>query len=183
MSAGYVYCITNPSIPDLVKIGMTTRTVEERLEEANSNSTWSPFPYRVEFAKWVLRAEEREHTLHRIFHSERVNPKREWFRVPVETVRLHFELMDGPWWTVLPEDTHAAKSMSRELVTQFLNETVYPAEGDETVDWMDAVKAFQEWKRRNGHFYGNMTDLKNALVAQYGRPPWADIRLKMESLP
>jgi hypothetical protein len=91
--------------------------------------------------------------------------------------------MDGPWWTVLPEETPGAKSMSRELVTQFLNETVYPTEGDETVDWMDAVKAFQEWKRRNGHFYGNMTDLKNALVAQYGRPPWADIRLKMESLP
>ena len=49
-------------MPDLVKIGVTTRTVEERLDEANSNSTWMPFPYQAEFAKWVLSAEQREHT-------------------------------------------------------------------------------------------------------------------------
>ena len=183
MSAGYVYCITNPSMPDLVKIGVTTRTVEERLDEANSNSTWMPFPYQAEFAKWVLSAEQREHTLHRIFHSYRVNPKREWFRVPVETVRLHFELMDGPWWSETQEETPTMKSMSQDIVTQFLNETVYPAEGPGMVDWMDAVKAFQEWKKRKGHFYGNMNDLRTALCRQYGRPPWTDIRLKMESPP
>jgi hypothetical protein len=182
MSAGYVYCITNPSMPDLVKIGMTTRTVEERLEEANCNSTWTPFPYQLEFAKWVLHAEQREHTLHRIFHSQRVNPKREWFRLPVETVRLHFELMDGPWWA-LQEETQGSKSLSQDIVTQFLNETIYPNEDGGSVDWMDAVKAFQDWKKRKGHFYGNTTDLKNALFKQCGRPPWTDIRLKTESLP
>lgn len=181
--SGFVYCIANSSMPDLVKIGMTSRTVEERLSEANSNSTWTPFPYHVEFAKWVLNAEQREKTLHRIFHSYRVSPNREWFRVPVDTVRLHFELMDGPWWSeaALPEETPLAKSMSQEIVTDFLNETVWPAEGGDGVECEDATKAFKEWKKRKGHFYGNMTDLKNALFKQYGRPPWTDIRLKMES--
>lgn len=183
MSAGYVYCITNPSMPDLVKIGFTTRTVEERLEEANSNSTWTPFPFQVEFAKWVLAAEHREHTLHRIFHAHRVNPKREWFRVPMETVRLHFELMDGPWWsepTQEPE-TPLAKSMSQDIVHQFLNETIYPQEGGLSTDWMDVVKSFQEWKKRKGYHYGNVNDLRLLLFKQYGRPPWTDIRLKTES--
>lgn len=185
-SEGYVYCVTNPGIPELVKIGMTTRTVEERMEEANSNSTWMPYPHKVEFAKKVQDANHREKTLHRIFHAYRVNPNREWFRLPVDTVRLHFELMDGPWWeeTTMDEDIPAGKKASPGIVRQFLNETIYPAEeGGSPVDWLDVVGVFQGWKKQNGHHYGNMTDLRDALTSQYGRPPWTDIRLKMESSP
>jgi hypothetical protein len=183
MSAGYVYCITNPSMPDLVKIGVTSRPLEERLDEANSNSTWTPFPYKVEFAKWVAHAEHRELTLHRIFHAQRVNPKREWFRVPVETVRLHFELMDGSLWTEAPAEaeTPLSKSMSQEIVHQFLNETVYPSVEDTATEWTDVVRAFQAWKKRNGHHYGNIKDLQTTLFTEYGRPPWSDIRIKTES--
>jgi hypothetical protein len=180
MSHGYVYCITNPSIPDLVKIGLTTRTLEERLAEANSNSTWTPFPYQVEFAKWVAGCETKEITLHKIFHAQRVNPKREWFRVPVETVRLHFELMDGPWWSAesCPPEP---KTTSQDIVVQFLNDTVYPNENSTVTDWDSVKQAFQEWKKQKGHYHGNTGDLKNALFDQYGRPPWTDFRLKTES--
>lgn len=181
MSAGYVYCITNPSMPDLVKIGTTTRTVEERLDEANSNSTWTPFPYKVEFAKWVTHAEQREKTLHRIFHSYRVNPHREWFRLPVETVRLHFELMDGPWWSEAPAETPTGKSKSREIVTQFLNDVIWPSDGAPTVEWRTMVEAFQDWKKRKGFYYGNVNDLYAIVKEQYGCPPWTGIQLKMES--
>lgn len=183
MSAGYVYCITNPSMPDLVKIGTTIRPLEERLDEANSNSTWTPFPYKVECAKWVLNATHREKTLHRIFHDQRVNPNREWFRLPVETVRLAFDLMDGPWWTETSAEpeTPLSKSMSQEIVHRFLNETVYPSVEDTATDWTEVIKAFQEWKKRNGYHYGNVNDLRLLLFKQYGRPPWTDIRIKTES--
>lgn len=184
MSAGYVYCITNPSMPDLVKIGYTSRSMEERLEEANSNSTWNAFPYQVEFAKWVLNANHREKTLHRIFHAYRVNPNREWFRLPVETVRLQFELMDGPLWkeTAGTEDT--GKSKSLDAVHEFLNDTIYPVEeGDGALEWLDVVGAWQGWKKQRGRHWGNTSDLKDTLISQYGRPPWSDIRLKMESPP
>lgn len=38
-SQGYVYCFSNPSFVDIVKIGMTTRYIEERLQEANHCGT------------------------------------------------------------------------------------------------------------------------------------------------
>jgi hypothetical protein len=45
--SGYLYILTNPSMPGLVKIGITTRTVDDRLSELNS-ATGVPDPFAVE---------------------------------------------------------------------------------------------------------------------------------------
>lgn len=37
MKSGYIYVLVHPSDPDLYKIGITTRTPEQRLAEHNSN--------------------------------------------------------------------------------------------------------------------------------------------------
>ena len=39
---GWVYCISNESMPGLLKIGMTDRTPQQRLAEANKSDTWRP---------------------------------------------------------------------------------------------------------------------------------------------
>ena len=36
---GHIYCFSNPSIPGILKVGMTDRTPEIRLIEANSSDT------------------------------------------------------------------------------------------------------------------------------------------------
>ena len=52
MSDGYLYCFSNSSMPGILKIGMTERTPDIRLSEANSSNTWKPpTPYKIEFAK------------------------------------------------------------------------------------------------------------------------------------
>ena len=91
-------------MPGILKVGMTLRTPEDRLAEANRPDTFKPpTNYRMEFAKRVTDPRAKEATLHGLLasFSIKVNKNREFFRVPVTEVRRFFELMDGLWW----EDT------------------------------------------------------------------------------
>ena len=104
MTGGYLYCFSNESMPGILKIGMTERTPEIRLNEANSSDTWRPpTPYKIEFAKNVLNPKQKETTLHNLLsqYTERINPKREFFRVSLEEIKTFFELIDGDLWVKL----------------------------------------------------------------------------------
>ena len=39
VKTGYLYCFSNPSMPSIIKCGMTDRTPPDRLKEANSSNT------------------------------------------------------------------------------------------------------------------------------------------------
>lgn len=98
---GYIYCFSNPSMPNILKIGMTKRTPEIRLSEANASNTWRPpTPYKIEFAKKVKNPKEKESTLHILLeqYTERINSCREFFRVSPEEVHIFFDLIDGETW-------------------------------------------------------------------------------------
>ena len=101
MTHGYLYCFSNQSMPGILKVGMTERTPEIRLNEANSSDTWRPpKQYKIEFAKKVLNPKQKETTLHNLLsqYTERINPKREFFRVSSEEVKTFFDLIDGDLW-------------------------------------------------------------------------------------
>jgi hypothetical protein len=88
-------------MPGILKVGMTERTPEIRLGEANASDTWRPpTPYKVEFAKKVSYASSKEKTLHILLeqYTDRIHPRREFFRVSSEEVLKFFELMDGEMW-------------------------------------------------------------------------------------
>jgi hypothetical protein len=123
-SAGYVYCFSNQSFAGIVKIGMTTRYIEERLQEANHCGTWGPpTPYVIEFAKKVNNPKEKEKVLHSLLekYSERVNTNREFFKISVIDARLFFDLIDGEYWdkdTIIKEDEKVKEEVKeRESVT------------------------------------------------------------------
>jgi len=102
MTEGYLYCFSNASMPGILKVGMTERTPEIRLGEANSSNTWKPpTPYKIEFAKKVSNPKQKEITLQTLLsqYTERINPRREFFRVSIEEVKTFFDLMDGEQWT------------------------------------------------------------------------------------
>jgi len=88
-------------MPGIYKIGITKRTPEERLREANRSDTWKPpTPYAIELAKKVFNPAQKEKTIHTLLSkfSERIHPQREFFRVSLENVHLVFDLMDGEYW-------------------------------------------------------------------------------------
>lgn len=85
--SGYVYVLSNPRMPGLLKIGCTTRSVTERVDELNS-ATDVPVPFVVEAYFAVACPEEVEVNIHRRLSQHRV-PGREFFEIELgEAVRI-----------------------------------------------------------------------------------------------
>lgn len=98
MSVGYVYCFSNPLMPGIYKVGMTTRTPEARLKDANSSNTWKPpVPYQIELSKKVNEPYRVETSLHLLLERFliRIHPRREFFRGSFEDIKLFFNLIEG----------------------------------------------------------------------------------------
>jgi hypothetical protein len=78
--SGYVYVLLNPAFPRMVKIGLTTRTVDVRVRELRS--TGVPIPFVVLWQEHVADVEAVEKSLHDRFAGFRVEDDREFFYVP-----------------------------------------------------------------------------------------------------
>lgn len=87
---GVVYVLTNPMMPGIVKIGMTTRSnVNARMQELYG--TGVPLPFTCEYACSVPsnKCKQLEHALHLAFNPYRVNPNREFFSIePYQAIEL-----------------------------------------------------------------------------------------------
>ncbi len=90
MAKGYVYLLTNESMPGLVKIGFTERTVEERIEEL-SRPTGVPRKFDCFFAVKVENAESVEKKIHDGLKDFRYLYK-EFFKIAPERVRSLMQL-------------------------------------------------------------------------------------------
>ena len=88
---GSVYVLTNPAMPNMVKIGKTTRDVELRL--ADLYSTGVPLPFECEYAAKVKDVDKTEKAFHTAFEPSRVNPKREFFNINPEQAIAVLSLM------------------------------------------------------------------------------------------
>jgi len=98
MTEGYLYCMSNPALPGILKVGFTTRTPEDRAREFNGTNL--PQPYKVEFAKLIANPEEKEKAMHRVLtrYGERVNENREFFRIDLNQAREFFDLLEGDYY-------------------------------------------------------------------------------------
>ncbi len=76
---GYVYCLTNESIPGLVKIGKTSRDPQERAAEISS-STGVPTPFTLKWSREVGNMNKAESDLHAALGQYRLSKRREFFR-------------------------------------------------------------------------------------------------------
>jgi len=80
---GYIYCLSNLSMPGLLKIGFTNRPIEQRIIELD-NSSSIPTPFELEFCVRVKDAKGLERRLHSTLHEFRVNNQKEFFKLPNE---------------------------------------------------------------------------------------------------
>lgn len=77
---GIIYVLTNPAMPGMLKIGMTTREeIEIRMNELYT--TGVPLPFECSFAGKTNNLKKVEKALHIAFGPQRVNPKREFFEI------------------------------------------------------------------------------------------------------
>lgn len=90
--AGWLYVISSPSLPGLVKLGCTRRLNPAlRVRELSSSSL--PEPYHAHCFVFSDDCFELENNIHKYFDKERVNPDREFFRIePKEAIDVLKEI-------------------------------------------------------------------------------------------
>jgi hypothetical protein len=110
-----VYLLTNPVMPELVKIGRTTN-LQERLRSLSTHSG-VPVPFEVFYACEVADAARVERHIHEAFGDHRINPKREFFRINPERVLAILKLVELQDLTPaedVVEDEAEQESLNRE---------------------------------------------------------------------
>lgn len=89
MSKGYVYILRNPSMPGIVKIGKTTRSVEQRCNELWQ--TGVPTPFEIVHSVVSPDCHGLEAWIHSILPDLRVSGSREFFRMTEEQAILQVD--------------------------------------------------------------------------------------------
>lgn len=93
---GYIYCVSNESMPSILNIGITSIAPEVRLDDINSHTgLWRPpTPYKCEFAKRVRNIEKKKSAIDRLLAKYRIHPNREFYRISLEKAQTIFDLLD-----------------------------------------------------------------------------------------
>ena len=88
----WVYILTNPSMPNLVKIGHTKKEPDIRAKQV-SRGTGVPTNFRVEFAFRCFNAESLEREIHKYLKPYRVNNNKEFFQIAIKEAENTIELL------------------------------------------------------------------------------------------
>lgn len=122
---GIIYILDNVGMPDLYKIGYTEKNdVRERVKELSS-STSVPYPFGIFYACQVKNAQIVENTIHKLFNENRVNPKREFFRLDPEQVKIALSLANPIDVTPIedsyiePEELNEIRKFVRKRMANF----------------------------------------------------------------
>jgi hypothetical protein len=79
---GWVYVITTKTMPNLVKVGFSTKDPELRAIELNN--TGNPHPYKVEYDVLVNNPKNVEQATHDLLKSKNYHENKEWFNCSIE---------------------------------------------------------------------------------------------------
>jgi hypothetical protein len=91
---GWVYVLTNDSMPNIVKIGYTTQSPYARAKQL-SKATGVPQPFYVSYAVSTLMFIELEARAHELLADYRVNDSREFFyQTPCQAFELIMKLAE-----------------------------------------------------------------------------------------
>jgi hypothetical protein len=86
----YVYVLVNKSVPNMVKIGMTTNTPDQRARQISA-ATGVATPWIPVYSFQCYRSDLLEAELHDHFHYCRVNTSREMFAIDSHTAQKVIE--------------------------------------------------------------------------------------------
>lgn len=82
MASGYVYILTNVSLPGMIKVGRTLRDSRSRARELFT--TGLPTPFQVAFEIFSDEHEKLEADFHQELHDFRISNNREFFKYPLD---------------------------------------------------------------------------------------------------
>jgi hypothetical protein len=88
----WVYILSNPTSPGLLKIGYTKKLPEERARQISS-ATGVALPYKVEWAYQCFNGEMVEREVHHKLKAQRVNNSKEFFQISLEEAKKTINLI------------------------------------------------------------------------------------------
>jgi hypothetical protein len=88
----WVYVLSNPTQPGLLKIGYTKKLPEERAKQISS-ATGVALPYKVEWAYQCFNGEMVEREVHHKLKAQRVNNSKEFFQISLEEAKETINLI------------------------------------------------------------------------------------------
>jgi hypothetical protein len=141
---GWVYVLTNDSMPGLVKIGHSTKDPAIRSSELYQTGT--PTPFIVQYSALVNNPQSVEFAAHKLLRQQRVNPNREFFRCSVWDAVKAIESISEP----ITVHNHAAdieeerdRQERKHIRENFIKREIQPL-----VDWqkieLDKLKKQKE---------------------------------------
>jgi tetratricopeptide (TPR) repeat protein len=133
---GYIYVLANSAMPDLVKVGKTTRTPAERAAEL-SKVTGVPTPFIVVYEQLVDDCTAAEEFVHTMLQQKgyRESDNREFFRAPVsEVIQIIIKMPNAQSSNSHFEDDEDAEFFSNESDDE-LDEFVLDDDEDEEPDY------------------------------------------------
>ena len=89
---GIVYVLSNPAMPNLVKIGKTTQA-DPQVRVSQLYTVGVPLPFECEIAVRVEDEAACERALHAAFADRRINPSREFFELDPEDIKPLLRLL------------------------------------------------------------------------------------------
>jgi hypothetical protein len=88
----WVYILSNPTQPGLLKIGYTKKLPEERAKQISS-VTGVALPYKVEWAYQCFNGEMVEREVHHKLKAQRINSSKEFFQISLEEAKETINLI------------------------------------------------------------------------------------------
>ena len=180
MEQGIVYVLSNPSMPGMVKIGMTERDdIDIRLKELYTTAV--PLPFECRYACKVKKSEcsKIEKALHTAFAPQRVNANREFFKIAPEQAIAILELFHHEDITedikeeikndLTPDDIAAQeKSKTKRPPLHFLDMGLH--EGDVLVYKLNENITCSIINQKYVNYNGNPTTLTTLTTKLLGKP-------------
>jgi len=139
--SGYVYVLMNPSMPNLVKIGKTTRDPEERAKELSS-TTGVPTPFTVVYDGYFQSCTKAEQHIHLVLEEKgfRVSMNREFFEIPIK------DAIDA----VMQTKDYFGAFEKNDSESNFDDENVEP--------WLDMLMIAEEYHYGTGDYIQDYND-------------------------
>jgi T5orf172 domain len=118
-TTGFVYVMTNPAIPDMIKVGYTRLLPEDRASDLFT--TGVPEPFEVVYRRLTSRPLAVESETHSLLSASRWSKDREFFRTSlaaaVEAVRLSAVKVEGIASWEGSNSPHVLRSGDRPVLT------------------------------------------------------------------
>jgi len=92
----WVYILSNPTSPGLLKIGYTKNLPEERAKQISA-ATGVALPYKVEWAYKCFNGETVEREVHHKLKAQRVNNHKEFFQISLEEAKEVINLIGNKY--------------------------------------------------------------------------------------